>query len=952
MSKSKDLSENKKPLTDEQYRKLFARIDQGFALIEKISTPVGVQSNYRYLAVNAAFEKHTGLRDVEGKTILELVPEAEERILNYYDSVVAEGQQIAFEDHIKSMDMWMAADVIPTEDSERIIVLFTNITERKRVEKILRENEQRKGFFLRLTDALRPFDNPATIQELVTKQAMDFFQADRCYYCEIEHGNAIIRRDASVQYLPSVAGIYPLYSMPLFDTVIRAGRPLIVNDIEKSTIIDANVHALCLQLKVISFIDVPVIKNGTAVGLLCVVQSKPREWTHFETTIAEELAERAWAAVTRAKSEEMARIAEERLRSLNEAFLTTVNGSPLVESLQILTEIISRETSGEARSSFHLFNEDNTRLITVRAVGNMPDAFANWMDSIDADSYPLTCGHIDAKGASKLASDITLEPLWLPHLDMAKAYDIRSYWCFGLNWANTTLGILALYFSRNQQASPGYLTLATAITQAASIIISRHMDIRKRILAEEKYRTLFDSIDQGFCIVEVIFNRNNEALDYRFVEANPAFYKQTGLENAVGKTMRELAPDHEAFWFETYGKIALTGIPGRFEHTAESLESWYDVYAFRIGEARERKVAIIFNDIKDRINSEEAERLRNYILLEQSEQIALLGSWEYDLLQSVFIWSDGMYKLFNLEKGIAIEPEIYLKYATKECRAKAEHLVRLIKSGASDFDERIELKIGTQLKILHLKARIIYNQQGHPVKVLGVDRDITATFLAEEKIRKMEADQQLEIFRQTLNAQEEERRRISESLHNGLGQMLYGIKLSVGNLTINDALRSPENYAEAKKYTDRLLMEGIRESRRISHELMPTMLEDFGLEAAVDDICKQLTNGTLFHCVYENLNRRLPKYMELAVYRTIQELMLNIVKHSEASSATVSIVNNNKEIIIEVKDNGVGMQAANYAKQGIGLASIKNKVKLLNGKVRIDSTPQRGTLVRVVMPYQ
>ncbi|QNL51918.1 GAF domain-containing protein [Olivibacter sp. SDN3] len=304
MGKSKHVDDSKRPLTDEQYRTLFARIDQGFALIEKIPTPLGAQSNYRYLAVNAAFEKHTGLRDAEGKTILELVPEVEERILNYYDSVVTGGRQIAFEDHIKSMDIWMAADVFPTEVSERIIVLFTNITERKRAEHILRENEQRKDFFLRLTDALRPIEDPTTIQELVTMQAMDFFQADRCYYCEIENGNAIIRRDAFVQYLPSVAGIYPLYAMPLFDTVIRAGRPLIVNDIEKAAIIDENLYALCLQLQVISFIDVPVIKNGNAVGLLCVVQRKPREWTHFEISIAEELAERAWAAVTRAKSEE------------------------------------------------------------------------------------------------------------------------------------------------------------------------------------------------------------------------------------------------------------------------------------------------------------------------------------------------------------------------------------------------------------------------------------------------------------------------------------------------------------------------------------------------------------------------------------------------------------------------------------------------------------------------
>ncbi|MBW4538462.1 MAG: PAS domain-containing protein [Myxacorys chilensis ATA2-1-KO14] len=125
--------------------------------------------------------------------------------------------------------------------------------------------------------------------------------------------------------------------------------------------------------------------------------------------------------------------------------------------------------------------------------------------------------------------------------------------------------------------------------------------------SEEKYRTLFESIDEGFCLIEVLFDETGNPNDYRFLEVNPAFEKHTGLVDAIGKTMRELVPQHDAHWFEIYGKIALTGVPARFENRADALGRFYDVYAFRVGEPHDRKVAILFKDISDRKQAE-AER--------------------------------------------------------------------------------------------------------------------------------------------------------------------------------------------------------------------------------------------------------------------------------------------------------------------------------------------------------
>lgn len=122
---------------------------------------------------------------------------------------------------------------------------------------------------------------------------------------------------------------------------------------------------------------------------------------------------------------------------------------------------------------------------------------------------------------------------------------------------------------------------------------------------KELWELLFNSIDEGFCIIEMIFDEQKKPVDYRFLVINSSFERQTGLRDAVGKRMREFAPDHEEHWFEIYGKIALTGESVRFENRAEQLRRWYDVYAFRFGEPENLQVAILFNDITERKQSEE-----------------------------------------------------------------------------------------------------------------------------------------------------------------------------------------------------------------------------------------------------------------------------------------------------------------------------------------------------------
>lgn len=147
------------------------------------------------------------------------------------------------------------------------------------------------------------------------------------------------------------------------------------------------------------------------------------------------------------------------------------------------------------------------------------------------------------------------------------------------------------------------------IVRGVIIDTTRQLEAEQQLRAsEERYRTVFDSIDEGLCVIDVLFDDDGKPCDYRFIETNPAFIKHTGLVDAVGKTMRDFVPRHEQHWFDMYGRVATTGEPVRFENEAGGLARWYDVYATRLGGPQPHRLAVLFTDVTERRRSDAALR--------------------------------------------------------------------------------------------------------------------------------------------------------------------------------------------------------------------------------------------------------------------------------------------------------------------------------------------------------
>ena len=443
----------------------------------------------------------------------------------------------------------------------RVDGVAMDITDRKRAEARLRAHARTQRFLVALGDALRPLDDAGAIMRTATGMLAEHLDVNRGYYGEVEHNGVYCRvRDSFNRDVQSLDGRYRLddYS-PSKMNMLRTARDLVMADAETDTEITQAERDRYRALSIRALLNVPLVKNQRFIAVLGVSDERPREWSTQEILIVHETAERTWAAVERARAEAELRRSEERFQqvahNLDASFYVVDTAQDRVHYLNDAhRRLWSMEPARRRELWFQRVHPDDTQ--RVRA---LHDAFTNGKSPMFDAEYRIVLDD----GAVRWIHD------------------------------RATVG------RRNEDGRVRTITgMAQDITERKlAALLLRH--------SEEKYRHLFDSIDQGFALLEMIYD-GERPVDYRFTEVNPAFERQTGVVNAAGRTVRECAPELDQGWFDTYGEVARTGEPLRFQRRADAFDRDFDVYAFRVGPPEARRVAVLFADITDRRVMEDA----------------------------------------------------------------------------------------------------------------------------------------------------------------------------------------------------------------------------------------------------------------------------------------------------------------------------------------------------------
>lgn len=258
-------------------------------------------------------------------------------------------------------------------------------------------------------------------------------------------------------------------------------------------------------------------------------------------------------------------------------------------------------------------------------------------------------------------------------------------------------------------------------------------------------------------------------------------------------------------------------------------------------------------------------------------------------------------------------------------------------------------------------------QLDRPFEAKEFDREETAVISALAKeasiaienarlIERLEQKERLlqQILAKSMAAQEEERKRLASEIHDGVVQALLGIWYRVQKLT-NEDTPAGEARQELLKIKD-LLDQQIKDIRKIIYNLRPVILDAYGLGPAVRTLLRNLQEecAIKFELAMEGPGQRLPAAYETNIYRILQELLANVIRHSQATKAQVILINGRDKTVLVVKDNGIGFTYPPPARDGsygsLGLASIQERVHLLGGSCRIESRLGWGTTVTVTVP--
>jgi PAS domain S-box-containing protein len=518
-----------------------------------------------------------------------------------------------------------------------------------------------------------------------------------------------------------------------------------------------------------------------------------------------------------------------------------------------------------------------------------------------------------------------------------------------------------------------------------TLVLKSDRDITERKQAEEalrqseeRYRNLFNSLIEGFCIIEMIFDAEGKPVDYRFLEINSTFEEQTGLHDAQGKTMRELSPEHEEHWFGIYGKIALTGEPARFENEARALNRWFDVRAFRVGGQDSRKVAIAFSDITERKRAET-------VIVDATVQ-KRAAQYSRSLLEAsldplVTISSDG--KITDVNEaaikatGISRQGLIgtdFSDYFTEPEKARRGYQQVFAEGFVTDYPLTIRHKGGKLTDVLY-NASVYRDARGNVLGVFAAARDITLQKKAENELKRNRDN--LELLVKERTSQLEEANKDLVKSNENLEQFAY-----VASHDLQEPLRVMSNFSQLleKRYKGQMdkdadefigfivdaagrmqkLIIDLLAYSRAGHKGAETSSVDCNmvLDRLVEGMGKTIESvgGTVTHDMLPIITAN-----ESSIGQLFQNLIGNALKFrgEEPPKIHIGAKKEGDFWLFSVADNGIGIEKQyhekifmifqrlhprdRYTGTGIGLSICKKIVENLGGRIWVESQPGKGS---------
>jgi two-component system NarL family sensor kinase len=424
--------------------------------------------------------------------------------------------------------------------------------------------------------------------------------------------------------------------------------------------------------------------------------------------------------------------------------------------------------------------------------------------------------------------------------------------------------------------------------------------------------------------------------------------------NFLGRhAMEVLGEDVFRPFGKVFHRVISTGESKEIEFPANLIDGQHWFHALVLPVARRfgktPSVSLLTRDITAQKKTENELR-KSESLLAQAEQVANIGSWEIDPQLRTVLCSDNLYRLFGLDyPHRKIDMRELSRNVHPDDAIEAQQLLRSAIATGKPFehDFRYVSPSGEQ-RNFHARGSPFCDRGGHVLRVVGVTEDITDRLKAEARMR--------DLSDRLFTLRDEEQRRLARDLHETVLQGLAALKMALAR--VGESLPKRDRIGNKFLHSARKFAEEvIQQIRTVSYLLHPMLLEEAGLGPALRSFVAGFSerSGIRVKVTIRRGFGRLPKEMEIALFRVVQEALTNIHRHSKSAAASIHLQRASGKVRIEVKDQGVGMTLPSTAsgtksRLGIGIAGMCERVKQLGGVLEIQSQRSRGTTISVELP--